>query len=764
VNPGKERGREPTQHEPQIPSGLDPFLLREELLELWCLKDLQMLRLAAHRGFSELAEPLEDLLSILEGCPGKQKGRSHTAGHCILMEFQAWQKKHPQFLNLTHYSLTLQAMTLQQRALFLLPDQQLSFLDSLIDVYQLKSADVALLQQHLVRLQSLNLYKEAAMLSMKLQCQKELDLEEMCVPLILQNKLSLAESFVTGHSHLEERLVTLLDSWCHPSFCLGDIRRRFPHLSVSRHCLDQIQPKMLTKHVFRLMEKFNIDAGLCPNARHKRRLDSLRFLMYARFIERISMTEENWAAQYVVEDEPQLQVQLVQMLVKYSGLQKASQWSLKYSVPRDQLPSELSVLLRQVDLNKSEQTEFISPPSQREKFYQVPLTEDKIVFVDTPEALLQCQKVVLKEGALVGVDMEWQPTFGCSSTQQVALMQLAVMDQVFLLDISTEGFSQHSNTVSFIRSLFSSKNVLKLGYSMSGDLRCVLATWPQFSEEPLVTQSVLDLVHVHQKIQHSKVNRTQTGSKEVLKGLSLLVQQVLGRPLDKTEQMSNWKRRPLRASQIRYAVADAYCLLEVYRVLESNPAHFGLPDDLRDISPRQSEKRKDKKPKECQRAQRVSRPHCDKEKDLLCGVQPSADSPPLPPQQLRVVCDNMLQGLGRTLRCLGVDVLMLENGDDHRVAAKLAQAEGRVILTCGQPFLTLRSQVGEGRCLSLDCSEKAKDQAVRVLRHFNVQPTPSDIFSRCQVSGVSPDLGVNQESVKRIVYPIWCQNASGTRG
>ncbi|XP_070780896.1 exonuclease mut-7 homolog [Enoplosus armatus] len=759
--------------------GLDPAVLRDQLFELWNRKDLQTLHFTALQGFSKLSEPLEALLTILEGCPGKQRGRSHTLGHHILMEFQTWMKDHPQ-VTLSSFSQQ-QATALQQRALSLLTDSQPSFVDSLINIYQLSSLDPVTLRLHIVKLQALNCYKEAAVLSIKLKLQKELNMEEMCVPLILQNKLPLAESFVAGYNHLEQRLVILLDSWCHPSFSVEEISQRFPYLSLSKQCMGQIQPKMLTKQVFRLVEKFNIDQGLCPNALHKRRLDSSRFLMYKRFVEK-SMTEENWSdhVQYVVADDLELQIQLVEMLVKYCGLQKAAQWSLRYNIPRDRLPygvwemqQSLPPDLQRMGLSDSAQTEEWMPSqSHRQKFYQVPLTKDKVHFVETPEALQRCRNVVLKEGGVVGVDMEWQPTFGCISSQQVALIQLAVFDQVFLLDLCANGFCQHPDTVSFIRSLFSARNVLKLGYGMSGDLKCLMATWHQLLEEPLKMEGMLDLLSIHQKIQRCKVKRTQNRPKEVLvgegsaeKGLSLLVQQVLGKPLDKTEQMSNWEKRPLRVSQIRYAVADACCLLDVYSVLSSNPAYFGLPADLRSISSSQSEKGGDKKQKEkeskqtkkdhgkeeCQGAQRVSPPRSDTEKGLLCGEKPSEDTPPVPPQQLRVVCDNMLQGLGRYLRCLGVDVVMLENTDDHRVAAKLAQAEGRVILTCGQPFQSLRSQVGEGRCLSLDCSEKARDQAVRVLRHFNVQPTPSDIFSRCQACNSNKYMAVPREDMVRML-------------
>nr|XP_019937305.1 PREDICTED: exonuclease mut-7 homolog [Paralichthys olivaceus] len=693
--------------------------------------------------------------------------------------FELWNRKDLQTVTLSSLS-EHQALELQHRVLRLPADTQVSFVESLINIYHLGSLDPAVLRLHFVKLQALNCYKEAAVLCIKLNLQKEVNMEQMCIPLILQDKLPLAESFVTGHNHLEQLLVTLLDSWCHPSFRVEELSKQFPRLSLSKHSMGLIAPKMLTKHILRLAEKFHIDQGLYPNALHKRRLDSLRFLMYKRFVEK-SMTEENWSdhVQSVVADDLELQIQLVEMLVKYHSLQKASQWSLNYNVPRNRLPFGvwdtqqcLPPDLQQICPSDSAKTEeWISSQHHCQRFYQVPLTKDKVSFVGTAEALQRCRNIVLKDGGIVGIDMEWQPTFGCIVTQQVALIQLAVNDQVFLLDLCANGFCQHPDTISFIRSLFSERNVLKLGYGMTGDLKCLLATWHQFSDEPLKMEGVLDLLSVHKKIQSSKVKRTQNGPKEVLvgarsveKGLSLLVQQILGKPLDKTEQMSNWEKRPLRISQIRYAVADAYCLLDVYSVLSRNPARFGLPADLRSISSSQSEKSGDKTQKkklakqkkqtleeECQGAQRVSPPRSDMEKGLLCGEKPSEYPPPLLPQQLRVVCDNMLQGLGRYLRCLGVDVIMLENTDDHREAARLAQAEGRVILTCGQPFQSLRSQVGEGRCLSLECTEKARDQAVRVLRHFNVQPTPSDIFSRCQACNSDQYVAVPREDMVRML-------------
>ncbi len=58
-------------------------------------------------------------------------------------------------------------------------------------------------------------------------------------------------------------------------------------------------------------------------------------------------------------------------------------------------------------------------------------------------------------------------------------------------------------------------------------------------------------------------------------GLSGLTASVLGRPLQKAEQISDWSRRPLRASQLTYAALDAYVGLEIFMQLRQRARDLG---------------------------------------------------------------------------------------------------------------------------------------------------------------------------------------------
>jgi len=74
----------------------------------------------------------------------------------------------------------------------------------------------------------------------------------------------------------------------------------------------------------------------------------------------------------------------------------------------------------------------------------------------------------------------------------------------------------------------------------------------------------------------------QKKNKGATEGLTSLTQLCLGKPVLKDEQVSNWKLRPLRLTQIEYAALDAYCEIGCYEYLLTQ-LKLIIPSDVTSI-------------------------------------------------------------------------------------------------------------------------------------------------------------------------------------
>ncbi|KAM9595083.1 exonuclease mut-7 homolog isoform 18-T24 [Morphnus guianensis] len=580
------------------PTGQDPLLLLKTLQLLWTKKEMKkQLKEEIRRGFAGLEDPLAGLLDMLESS-SDWKGKGHSLGYYITTELQLWIKEHPAV-----QQSGIKLKKLQARVLRILAQCPANLLDPLISIYQLHTADRNYLLGHVSHLYHKGDYKEAAILSIKLKLQPDQDVEKMCTPLLLQDKTNLVEDYVGEYPELQSKLLQILDTWCEPGFNIRDITRQYQGLS--RYKPDKFNRKMLSKLVFRLLDRFNVDPALCPNVINQRHLRTLNYLFYKRFVEK-TMTQENWTdhVQSTVGENRWLQGHLIQLLISYCDLKTAARWAQRCNLPKEMLPygvadelQKLQIQERVEEATKADNYE----ESKKKDYYQLPIPRANIHFLQTWEETLQCWEKVLRPGQVVGIDMEWRPSFGMVGKPRVSLLQIALNDEVFLLDLprllehaETEGGKE--KLPHFIQMLYSDAAITKLGYGMSGDLSSLAATWPALKDTDKQAQGVVDLLTVDKQLQKSSIDwkkgsrkvdvlsleqsNEDRGFRQPEKGLSLLVQHVLGKPLDKTEQLSNWEKRPLREEQILYAASDAYCLLEIYEKLCKDPASFGLSSDL----------------------------------------------------------------------------------------------------------------------------------------------------------------------------------------
>lgn len=180
--------------------------------------------------------------------------------------------------------------------------------------------------------------------------------------------------------------------------------------------------------------------------------------------------------------------------------------------------------------------------------------------------------IISKECDIIGIDGEWPPLIGAntSSPQKLSILQIATWDSCFIIDVIKLKESQPYWTL-FTEKIMNSQKIIKLGFGIHNDLSQIRDAFSfKLDFKP---HKVFDLMKVTEYILSEYTNLIEESvireaRKRDLKGLSKIIFLLFGKALNKSEQFSDWNRRPLREDQVKYAALDAFCLLQINQRLE----------------------------------------------------------------------------------------------------------------------------------------------------------------------------------------------------
>ncbi|NXK47555.1 WRN helicase, partial [Chauna torquata] len=157
----------------------------------------------------------------------------------------------------------------------------------------------------------------------------------------------------------------------------------------------------------------------------------------------------------------------------------------------------------------------------------------------------------LSDGAAVGFDIEWPPSYTKGKMAKIAVIQICVTEEkCYLFHISSmSGFPKG------LKRLLEDETIKKVGEGIEGD------QWKLMSDFEIKLKSFVELAD----IANEKLKCKEIWS------LNGLVKHLFGKQLlkDKSVRCSNWEKFPLNEEQKLYAATDAYAGFITYQKLKN---------------------------------------------------------------------------------------------------------------------------------------------------------------------------------------------------
>nr|XP_013810611.1 PREDICTED: Werner syndrome ATP-dependent helicase [Apteryx mantelli mantelli] len=157
----------------------------------------------------------------------------------------------------------------------------------------------------------------------------------------------------------------------------------------------------------------------------------------------------------------------------------------------------------------------------------------------------------LSDGAAVGFDIEWPPSYTKGKMAKIAVIQICVTEEkCYLFHISSmSGFPKG------LKRLLEDETIKKVGVGIEGD------QWKLMSDFEIRLKSFVELAD----LANEKLKCKEIWS------LNGLVKHLFGKQLlkDKSVRCSNWEEFPLNEKQKVYAATDAYAGFIIYQKLKN---------------------------------------------------------------------------------------------------------------------------------------------------------------------------------------------------
>ncbi|XP_055843854.1 exonuclease mut-7 homolog [Episyrphus balteatus] len=678
--------------------------------------------------------PLMLALKLFANCPGCNNLKNKNLALFVLETICALHKSNPEIANSCNDNMRMVAFN------FIKTSGVLPLYKGITIAYQLtKIKDI--LVTKIQELIDEKRYKDAAYWAIFLEATQSFDIYQIVLPLILQNKPNLAVECLDKTKDQQEAIVQFLDSLLDKRKTVIDhcypIIERYGYTELNQSI---ISFRPMSKLVARLAKKYQIDDQLTPNLSYSKSR-SYMYYLYKRFKDG-EMSRDSFRE--LVKDAATttvLKYDLVANISSHGDREEALYWVKLYQIPTEQWPPTLYV--DDSDHNTSSDTvdggwgggggcgsvcddlpsnnsNDASPSGIKDDYLQLELRDEAIILVDRKSTFTDMIRT-LEKHSLIGFDSEWKPS--ACQVETVSLLQLATFDKVYLIDVMSEDITDDLWRL-FGRNIFNNLEILKIGFALQQDLLMLQKSLPQMNLCLSSGSCYLDLKDLWKRLKYMQSfsfpykRAAKSGT-----SLSALSQVCLGKTLDKSNQLSNWAKRPLRRDQIIYAALDAYCLVQIYRVIAESLTRLGydidqIVDQITSTNSTKPEKSINKQ-LESSSSSRISR-KSSRNTSMEC----------ISSTKIKFICDSILGGLLHNLRRLGIDCLEINSRSSLDNYVRRAQQENRCILSRDSHFVHLSKLLPKSLCIEIP-EDAADNQVINVIQYFNISINRNEIVTRC---------------------------------